>query len=173
MMRRDGIGRPRAGIAERRLREFNPIVDVEAVAENVNENNVSDLVSRVDIVFDCAPLYEERLLMNRECVRQGKPMIECAVWGMEGQVTTVLPGRTPCLACLCPPDPSCWKRRFPIFGAISTMAAALGVAEAIKLVAGMGPSLPGKLLYFDLRRMEFQTMKICRRADCDVCGPEA
>ena len=73
----------------------------------VISDSLEDVLPRcdVDIVFDCTPLFTERFLMNRECVRQGKPMVEAAMYCMEGQVTTIIPGRTPCLACLYPEDP--------------------------------------------------------------------
>jgi molybdopterin/thiamine biosynthesis adenylyltransferase len=170
LMRYDGLGHPRAAMAKKRLCEYNPKVEVEAVSENIHETNAAQLVSKVDIVFDCAPLFEERMLMNRECFRQGKPMIDSAVYGMQGQVTTIIPGQTPCLACLCPENTSSWKRQFPVLGAVSAMAASIAVAEAIKLLAGLGPSLIGKVLYFDLRNMHFQVVTIARRPDCTVCG---
>ena len=98
----DSVGRPRMEIAPQRLRELNPHVEVEAVAENITEENVARLVGRVDLVAACAPLFRERLLLNREAVRQNKPLVDCAMYDLELQLTTVLPGRTPCLACLYP-----------------------------------------------------------------------
>src|SRR5262249_6231626 len=94
------LGQPRASPAAHRLAKINPHVRIESVAENVHEDNVARLVKGVDLVVGCAPLFEERLLMNREAVRQGKPYVDCAMYELELQVTTVVPGRTPCLACL-------------------------------------------------------------------------
>lgn len=164
------LGKPRAESAARRLRELNPRLEVEAVASNVTEANVAELVGKVDVVFDCAPLFSERFLLNRECVRQGLPMVEAAMFSMEGQVTTILPGKTPCLACLYPEDPPHWKRRFPVFGAVSALAAAIAAVEGIKLLAGFGETLAGTLLYYDARAMSFQRIPITRRPDCPVCG---
>ena len=62
-----------------------------------------------DLVVDCAPLFEERYLLNREAVRQGRPMVECAVYELEAHLTTVLPGETPCLRCLYPEASSTWR----------------------------------------------------------------
>ncbi len=169
-MTHDWLGRPRAEIAARRLREMNPRLEVEAVSSNITEANAAALVGKADIVFDCAPLFAERFLMNRECVRQGKPMVEAAMYCMEGQVTTILPGRTPCLACLYPEDPPRWRREFPVFGAVSSMAAQIAAAEGIKLIAGLGEPLAGVLLYYDAAAMTFQRIPIARRPDCPVCG---
>jgi molybdopterin-synthase adenylyltransferase len=170
LMTHDWLGKPRVESAERRLRELNPRLEVEAVPSNVTEDNAAELVSGVDLVFDCAPLFSERFLMNRECVRQGKPLVDCAMFSLEGQITTIVPGETPCLACIYPEDPPGWKRQFPVFGAVSGLAACIGAMEGIKLVSGMGPSLAGKMLYYDMRSMTFHTVPVQRRPDCPVCG---
>jgi len=170
LMTHDWLGKPRVESARRRLLDLNPRLEIEAIPENVNEANAAELVARADIVFDCAPLFSERFLMNRECVRQRKPMVEAAIFGMEGQVTTIVPGETPCLACIYPEDPPGWRRRFPVLGAIPALAAALAAAEGIKLLLGLGQNLKGTLLYFDARSMSFQRIPVLRRADCPVCG---
>src|SRR5262245_28777968 len=76
LMTHDGVGRPRMDLAPRRLRELNPELEVLAVAENVSEGNVGRLVGEADLVVSCAPVFRERLLMNREAVRQGKPLVD-------------------------------------------------------------------------------------------------
>ena len=170
LMTNDGIGQPRMDLAPRRLRELNPHVEVEAFAENVNESNVRSLVERVDLVVSCAPLFRERLLMNAEAVRQGKPLVDCAMYELEAQLTTILPGKTPCLACLYPVEPPAWQRRFPVFGAVAGTIGCLGAMEAIKVLAKLGEPLYGKLLACDLRDMSFRTVKIEKRMNCLVCG---
>ena len=170
LMTHDWIGKPRVESAARRLRELNPDVRIEAVAENISEGNVARLVEQADLVVDCAPLFEERFLLNREAVRQKKPLVECAVYELELQITTILPGQTPCLRCLYPETPAAWSRKFPIFGAVSGAAGCLGAMEAIKVLSGLGQPLLGELLTCDLRTMTFRKMKIRRNQDCPVCG---
>ena len=70
LMTHESIGKPRVECAARRLKELNPRLKVDAVAENVSEENAARLVGSVDLIVDCAPLFQERLLMNREAVRQ-------------------------------------------------------------------------------------------------------
>ncbi len=141
-----GIGQPRLEIAAPRLRELNPFIEIETVPEQVNEDNAAALVSRVDLVIDCAPLFTERFAMNRAAVAQGKPIIECAMYELEAQVTTIIPGNTPCLACLYPEFPQAWTRLFPVFGAVSGTVGCLAAMEAIKLITGIGNLLTGQLL---------------------------
>jgi molybdopterin/thiamine biosynthesis adenylyltransferase len=171
LMTHDWIGKPRIQSIVRRLQELNPRLEVVPVAENVNTSNVAVMVQQADLIVDCAPLFPERLAMNLESVRQGKPMVECAMYELEAQITTFLPGKTPCLHCLCPVAPAIWKRQFPVFGAVSGTIGSLAAMEAIKVISGLGEPLFGRMLSFDLRAMTTRTLKIQRRVNCDVCGP--
>jgi len=173
LMATDGIGKPRIESAVRRLRDLNPHVAVETIAENVDQDNVERLVGRADVIVSAAPRFEERLQMNREAVRRGVPMVDCAMYELEGRLTTILPGRTPCLSCLSPEPPANWNREFPVFGAVASTVGSLAAMEVIKLASGLGEPLTGRLLNFDLRDMTFTTIAIARRTDCVVCGARA
>jgi molybdopterin/thiamine biosynthesis adenylyltransferase len=169
LMTHDWLGKPRVESAERRLKELNPRLEITAINENINDGNVASLVDQVDLIVDCAPLFPERYAMNREAVRQRKPLIECAMYDMEAQLTTILPGRTPCLKCLYPADPPAWKREFPVFGAVSGTIGCLAAMEAIKVLANFGDTLAGQLLTMDLRDMTFRKRAIQRNPDCELC----
>jgi len=170
LMTHDGIGTPRVESAARRLRELNPRLLIETASENISEENARRLVEKVDVVVDCAPLFRERYLLNREAVRRKIPLIECAMYEMDAQVTSILPGKTPCLSCLYPADPPLWKREFPVFGAVAAMIGSLGATEAIKIIAGFGEPLYSRLLLCNTREMTFKTVQIKRNPDCAVCG---
>jgi molybdopterin/thiamine biosynthesis adenylyltransferase len=170
LMTTAGIGKPRVESARQYLTALNPHVEIEIVPENIAEENAAALVSRCDVVVGAAPLFTERLLLNREAVRQQKPLVDSAMYELEGRLLTVRPGQSACLACLCPEPPSTWSRKFPVFSAVSSTVGSLAAMEAIKLIAGLGQPLAGKLLTFDLLDMSFRTIAVSRRADCAVCG---
>ena len=170
LMTHDWIGKPRIESIERRLRELNPRLEIVPVAENISEENAQRLVQQCDLIVDCAPLFNERFAMNRQAVLQNKPIIECAMYEMEAHLTTIIPQRTPCLQCIFPEDPPAWKREFPVLGAVSGTVACMGAVEAVKVIAGIGEPLAGRLLRMDLRRMTVHTMNVARRTDCQVCG---
>jgi molybdopterin/thiamine biosynthesis adenylyltransferase len=170
LMTSAGLGKPRMELASTRLRELNPRVEMVAVPENVSEANAGRLVEQADLVVDCAPLFAERFLMNREAVRQRKPLVECAMYELDGQVTTIVPGRTPCLACLYPEPPPAWKRKFPVFGAVAGTVGCLGAMEAVKVLAGFGEPLLGQLITFDLRNMTFRKVSVKRNPACPICA---
>lgn len=170
LMTHDHLGKPRVESAQRRLLDLNPRLHIDAIPENICESNAQALVSQVDVVADCAPLFAERFLMNREAVRQRKPLVECAMFELEAQLTTIVPGVTPCLACLYPNDPPAWKRQFPVFGAVAGAIGALAAMEAIKVLTGLGAPLTNRLLLANLRDMTFRTVSIARNPGCAVCA---
>jgi molybdopterin/thiamine biosynthesis adenylyltransferase len=170
LMTHDWIGQPRVDCAARRLKELNPRLDIVAVPENVTPMNARDLVAQADLVVDCAPLFEERYLMNREAVRQNKPLVECAMYALEAQLTSIEPGKTGCLRCLYPEAPPYWKRQFPVLGAVSGAIGCLGAMEAIKIITGLGRPLHNRLLHVDTGTMEFRTVTTRRQPGCTECG---
>jgi molybdopterin-synthase adenylyltransferase len=170
LMSHAGLGQSRVEQAARRLREFNPHVEVVPIDENVSDANVERLVSGADLIACCAPLFQERLLLNRAAVAQQKPLVDCAMYEMEAQLTTIVPGHGPCLACLYPTEPAGWKRRFPVFSAVAGTIASVGAMEAIKVLAQIGEPLIGKLLICDLATMAFRKVPLQRNEKCAVCG---
>jgi molybdopterin/thiamine biosynthesis adenylyltransferase len=170
LMTHDAVGTSRIESARRRLLELNPRLAIEAVPENVNEHNARRLVDQADVVVDCAPLFHERFLLNRQIVEQRKPMIDCAVYDLEAHLTTIIPGQTPCLNCLYPAPPPSWRREFPIFGAVAGAIGSLAAIEAIKVIARFGQPLAAQLLTCDLRDMTFRKIIIRRNPTCPVCS---
>ncbi len=169
LMTHNWLGKPRVESATRRLLDLNPRLNIIPVAENINDQNVEALVDQVDLIVDCAPLFPERYAMNRESVRQQKPLIECAMYDLEAQITTIIPGQTPCLKCLYPQDPPAWNREFPVFGAVSGTVGCLAAMEAIKVLASFGETLAGQLLTMDLRDMTFRKRAIQQNPNCELC----
>ena len=116
LMTHDWIGKPRVESIERRLLDLNPRLDLVTVPENVNDNNAESLVDQCDLIVDCAPLFTERFAMNQAAVNQGKVLIECAMYDMEAQLTTIVPKQGPCLRLHFPRSAPTWKREFPVLG---------------------------------------------------------
>jgi len=170
LMTQEGIGLPRIDCAVPRLREFNPSIEITGIPENVSEDNAAGLMAGADIIIDAAPLFQERFSMNRQAVRMGKPMIECAVYEWDVHLTTILPGKTACLACLYPTEPAHWRRQFPVVGAVAGIAGTLAAAEAIKILTGLGNTSSGMLLNLDVGTMRFRRLKTHRDPACAVCG---
>ncbi len=171
LMRHDYVGKPRIECAAELFARLHPECEVVAVGADANDENARQWVSQVDIVCDCPPTFEERYALNRACVALRKPMVEAAMYGMEGTLTTIVPGETPCLACLVPETPDWWQPYgFPVLGAVAAALGCLAAVEAIKVLTGFGESLKGQMLTYDADAMEFLKFPVTRRPDCPVCG---
>jgi molybdopterin/thiamine biosynthesis adenylyltransferase len=170
LMHHEGLGSSRAIQAAATIQRFNPRIETLAIESNINESNVADLVAQADIVFSCAPLFEERLLMNREAVRQKKYFIDSAMFNLEGQVLAVRPQESACLACIVESPPEGWKRRFPVIGAVSAMIAQMGALEGIKLLTDMAPAQTNTLIHYAARDAELRKFKITRNPKCPHCS---
>ena len=170
LMSHDWVGKARVFKAKSTLNEINPDVRVDAVFDYVTPENVDELVRRADVTLDCAHNFDERNLLNAACVRWDKPMVEAAMNDMEAYLTTIVPGRTPCLSCLFPEKPDWDRRGFGVLGAVSGTLACLTALEAIKLIAGFGEPLLNQLLTMDLSRAEFAKRRPYRDPNCPVCG---
>ncbi len=150
------------------IQRINPTIELVGVRDSVHEGNAAELVSQADVVLDCPPYFEERHLLNRESIRQNKPMVESAVCGAEGYVTVIAGGETPCLSCL-GFRRSDWELPFPVIGAIPGVIGSLAAMEAIKVITGYGQPLKNKLLMYNGQDATFQTIKLKKKAQCDVC----
>jgi len=170
LMTHDWIGKPRMQSIRRRLLELNPRLEIVAVDQNVSTDNADTLLRQADLVVDCAPLFPERFAMNAAAVCQRKPLVECAMYELEAQLTSIIPGQTPCLQCIYPSAPPTWTRQFPVLGAVSGSVGCMAAVEVVKLITGMGTPLLSKMLRYDLREMSFHQLQISRRSDCPVCG---
>jgi len=168
----DDLRYPKVEVAAQRIRQMNPDVKVESVPENVREANVDEVVQGMDCVVDGLDNMRTRYLLNRACVKHGIPYVFGAAIGLEGNLSVFAPPETPCLECVLPnlEDrylPTCEIRG--VLGATTGIIGTLQAMETIKLLAGMGESLKGKLMVCDFRDMYFTTIELFKRPDCPVC----
>lgn len=163
------LGRPKVESAAMKLTQLNPEIKADAVNERITAETVKSLLKGIDLVVDGQDNLSTRLLINAECVSRGIPYIFAAVYGFEGYLTTVIPGKGPCLRCVypgeVPPGGS-----FPVVGTTPGVMGCLQATEAIKLITGLGTPAVGRLVVYDGERMTFQSVNIKRNPQCPACG---
>lgn len=169
------VGLPKVASAAARMRAINPTIEVVALAERLEGERLGALVGEADVVIDCTDRFATRHAINRACVSAGKPLVFGAAVRMDGQVSVFDPrrGESPCYACLFPEEASFEEERCAVMGVFAPLVGIVGTiqaAEAIKLLAGSGEPLVGRLLILDARRMDFHMVQIARSAGCPVCG---
>lgn len=163
------IGRPKVESASRKLLGLNPEINVETAEIRLTRENAEEVVREADVVVDALDSYRARFALNEACVGQGVPMVHGAVEGLSGQVTTVMPGRGPCLRCAIPREPA-ERGSVPILGATAGIIGSIQAMEAIKIMAGIGSPLVGRMLIFSGRDMRFEEMRVNRNPKCPACG---
>ncbi len=169
------IGQPKAESAAQTLRAINPEVRVHALRERADAQRLLALVAQADVVVDCSDNFATRHAVNAACVAHAKPLVSGAAIGFDGQVSvydTRDPAQ-PCYACLFPPDAVFEEVRCATMGVFAPLVGIIGsvqAAEALKLLAGVGRSLAGRLQMLDARMMEWTEIGMLRSGGCPVCG---
>jgi molybdopterin/thiamine biosynthesis adenylyltransferase len=163
------IGKKKTASAANKLRRINSEVRITTRCKKVVEVNVDKIIRGADVVIDGLDNFQTRFVLNAACIRQRVPFIHAGVNGLLGQITTIFPGKTPCLACIYAVSPVSGET-IPVFGVTPALMASLQVIEAIKLITGFGETLEGKMLYFNGETMEFACEDLVRNPKCGVCG---
>jgi molybdopterin/thiamine biosynthesis adenylyltransferase len=163
---------PKVEAAERRIREINPGVAVNAVPENLRRENVASILADVNCVVDGLDNMQTRYIINEYCAKKHLPFVFGGAIGMEGNAATLRVPDTPCLQCILPglEDanlPSCNTRG--VLGATTGIIGAIQAIEAIKVIADIEPRSRGKLMVFDFAQSEIRTITLRIRPDCEVC----
>jgi molybdopterin/thiamine biosynthesis adenylyltransferase len=164
------VGRPKVQSAAAAIGRINPHVRVETHAVRLDAGNAPTLVEAYDLVIDGSDNFATRYLVSDTCFRAGRPLVTAAVSEYDGSLTTLMPHRAgpdgqpnPTYRCLFPEPPpeglvpSCAVAG--ILGALTGTMGSLQALEAIKIVAGIGEPLVGRLLMFDARAMRFETVR--------------
>jgi molybdopterin/thiamine biosynthesis adenylyltransferase len=167
----EDIGEKKPFSAAQKLSKLNSSIQVTPVFEKITAGNARRIIKGANLVIDGMDNFKTRFIVNKACVDEGIPFIHGGVHGLFGEVTTILPGRTPCLACIFPEFPH-GELELPVFGVTPALIAILQVTEAIKLLAEFGSLLTGKMLYFNGDTMDFTVSNLTRNQNCSVCGTE-
>jgi adenylyltransferase/sulfurtransferase len=166
----EDIGKKKVMIAQRKLSKLNLGTEIIPIFVKITGENVFSIVDGAQVVVDGLDNFATRLLVNSACVKHGIPYIHGGVSRFRGLMTTIIPGETPCLACIYP-EGSPGGEGLGVLGIVPGLVANLQSLEAIKIMIGHGPSLAGKLLRFNGNDMKFRIDDIKRNENCKVCSP--
>lgn len=175
------IGRGKALSAGARLAALNPEIVIEPLPYALTADNGDGLTARYDLVLDGTDDFETRFHVNAACVAEGKPLVSGAIGRWSGQVGVFGAGltrgrppaeRQPCYRCLVPQIPP-EAETCSLVGVVGALAGVVGsmmALEAIKIIAGAGAPLAGRLWIYDALDGESRTVRIGADPDCPVCG---
>jgi adenylyltransferase/sulfurtransferase len=165
------VGRPKAKVAEERLRQINSEIEIHGMVADISHANVLGIVRGASVVIDATDNMDTRFLVNDACVKLGVPWIYAGAVGVTGMVMPVVEGG-PCLRCVFPrlPQPG----QLPtcdtvgIINTLPSLVASLEVTEAFKILQGKEPTK--ELIVLDVWQGELQKIKVRKNPECDCCG---
>ena len=169
------VGQPKVGSAAQTVAAINPEVRVVALQERADAARLLELVAAADVVIDCSDNFATRHAVNAACVAHAKPLVSGAAIGLDGQISVYdsRDAQAPCYACVFPPEAAFEETRCSTMGVFAPLVGIIGTmqaAEALKLLAGVGTSLAGRLQMLDARNMEWTEIRVARNPGCAVCG---
>ncbi|PKO93674.1 MAG: molybdopterin biosynthesis protein MoeB [Betaproteobacteria bacterium HGW-Betaproteobacteria-10] len=169
------VGMAKAESGKLALSAINPEIEIIPLQKRLSGTALETLVSAADLVLDCTDNFTTRHAINRACVRYRKPLVSGAAIQFDGQISVYDLRRddSPCYHCLFPEGEDVDEVRCAVMGVFAPLTGIIGsmqAAEALKLAAGIGESLNGRLLLLDALDMAWRTIKFKKDADCRVCG---
>lgn len=170
----DDIGTDKVISTRQTLNRLNPEVNITAVKQRLESQQLELEVAQADVVLDCSDNFSTRFAINKACVKHRTPLVSGAAIRFEGQVTVFTPGRnnSPCYNCLYSSDgeelQNCATNGViaPVTGIVGSIQA----LEAMKLIMNIGETLTGRLLLLDGLTMEWNTMKLRLNPSCPTCS---
>lgn len=173
--RTESIGKKKVESARATLAAINPEITVVALGERVAGERLDTLVAQADVVLDGSDNFATRHAVNRACVGLRKPLVSGAGVRFDGQITVfdLRSPQSPCYHCLFPEAGEAEDVRCAVMGVFAPLVGIVGsiqAAEALKLLAGAGESLAGRLLLIDALTMEIRTVRLQKDPACAVCG---
>ena len=169
------VGMAKAESGKQALQAINPEIDIVPLQQRLSGEALDALVGTADIVLDCTDNFSTRHAINRACVVARKPLVSGAAVRFDGQVSVFDLRRddTPCYHCLFPEAEDVEEVRCAVMGVfapITGIVGAIQAAEALKLLAGCGETLNGRLLLLDALGMDLRTVRLMRDPSCPVCA---
>jgi molybdopterin/thiamine biosynthesis adenylyltransferase/rhodanese-related sulfurtransferase len=171
------VGTPKTESAKIAIEALNPDVKVIEHRTRLDAENILGIIKDYDIIVDGADNFPTRYLLNDASVRLRKPVVSASILAFDGQISTFMPYEGPCYRCLYPtPPPAEMAPSCGAAGVLGVMAGVMGLLQAnevIKLAAGIGEPLIGRLLLYDALGTRFTELKVRRDPDCPICGEHA
>ncbi|WP_234266857.1 HesA/MoeB/ThiF family protein [Hydrogenophaga sp. NFH-34] len=169
------IGHAKVDSVREAVAAINPDPVVTAHAAHADDALLARLVPTADVVIDCTDNFATRQAINRACVEHGKPLVSGAALRLDGQLSVFDPrdAASPCYACVFPPDAAVEETRCATMGVLAPLVGIVGTlqaTEALKLLAGLGSRMTGRLLMVDARDLRFDDVRLRRDPACPVCG---
>lgn len=162
--------------ASQNLLAINPDIKISEVTNRLDAHNAEEIVEHAHLVIDGLSNWQDKLIVSDVCMQMGKTLVHAGLRGFEFHVYTMIPGRSACLRCVfskvgLEDIASIAHKQRGVLGPVAGMAGSFQAIEAIKILAGIGPTPGNHLIKFDSLRRDFDDVTdLGPRPDCPDCG---
>lgn len=169
------IGVPKVTSAAQTLQALNPDIEIKTINQRLEKDELRAMVHTANVVIDASDNFATRFAINRACSLESTPLVSGAAIRMEGQVSvfTHQGNNQACYRCLYSETQGEEIATCSENGVLSPVVGIIGciqATEAIKVLAGIGSTLAGRLLILDAATMEFREIRLSQDPDCPVCA---
>jgi molybdopterin/thiamine biosynthesis adenylyltransferase len=168
------LGVEKVKSAQTKIRAINPDVTVKAYNEQAKADNIRNIIREYDFIIDATDNFPAKFLINDACFFEGKPFSHAGVLRFDGQLITVIPGKSACYRCIFHSLPSADVARScsraGILGVLPGVIGTLQATETLKYLLGIGNLLTDTLLTYNALTMEFRKVRFPRNPGCPLCG---
>ncbi|HVG41301.1 MAG TPA: ThiF family adenylyltransferase, partial [Chitinophagaceae bacterium] len=175
----EDIGKPKATIAEEKVKALNPQILVTGYHTKLTSENAMEIMANYDVIVDCTDNFAARYLINDSCVISNKPLVYGAISQFEGQVSLFNYKNNkeevgPNYRDLYPKPTSSTQLQNcaegGVLGVLPGIIGSMQALEAIKVITGIGETLSGRLFLFDALNFASRTITIKHNPDNTVNG---
>ncbi|MGC9208346.1 MAG: HesA/MoeB/ThiF family protein [Nitrososphaeria archaeon] len=171
------VGKPKVFAAKEKLREINSTVSIYTYPISVNDfEELERIISRVDVVADGLDNMRARYNLNLAAVKHNKPYVFASAIENYGNISTIVPGETPCLNEFYSGFneeglPTC--ATVGVNPSVVTTIASLEANEILRILTDGEPPFKGRLGILDLNMGTLESINLKKDERCEVCGLRA
>jgi adenylyltransferase/sulfurtransferase len=162
------IGRKKAWAGKESLLKWNNDIQIEAIMETISVENIHKITEGCDLILDATDNFTTRYLLNEASLVQKIPLLYGGIYGLEGALTTIIPGKTACLKCIFPEVPPLTIS--PVLGVTAGIIGCLQSMETIKYIVGLDNLLTNRMLIYDGFNMKFREVNLRPDPNCPDCS---
>jgi molybdopterin/thiamine biosynthesis adenylyltransferase len=175
MHTQNSVGSSKVASGKRFLEALNPSIQIAPMQERATAGNLAAILPSVDVVLDCTDNFTTRQLINAACAEHRVTLVSGSALRLDGQLSVfdVKRSDSPCYACIFSPGEAPEEINCATMGVFSPLVGIIGTmqaAQALQVLIGFGNPLIGRLLLWNARSTQIETIQISRNPDCPVCG---
>ncbi len=163
------LGLPKAIQAKKHLNKINSKINITAHSEDINQDNITKIIKKPNIILDCTDNMETRFLINDYSMKNNIPWIYSAAIKEQGSIMNIIPNKTPCFNCIFQnkkTNETC--DTVGVLNTITTLISSLQVSETLKILLNNNPEKI--LLKINLKNNSIDKIKIKKRKNCPTCN---